>query len=194
MDGALAMVEAVGFLLVVGLLVYGIGIYNGLIRLKNNVDKAWSNVDVLLKQRWDEIPNLVAACKGYMKHERDTLETVTRARSAAVGADSVSRKSSAEAGLARALVDLYARVEAYPDLKADRHFLGLQRRVSELEDQIADRRELYNESVNRINIRIEQFPDVLVARLFRYERRDLFEATDVERRDLSVSPFSDSGS
>lgn len=191
MSGTLAVVQAVLFLVGAGVLVYGIAIYNGLVRLKHNVDKAWANVDVLLKQRWDEIPNLVAVCKGYMKHERDTLESVVKARGEAVEADSVSRASRAEGGLARALVDLYARVEAYPDLKADRHFLGLQRRISELEDQIADRRELYNESVNRMNIRIEQFPDVLVARLFRYGRRDLFEATDVERRDLSVGSFTD---
>ncbi|NOZ01032.1 MAG: LemA family protein [Deltaproteobacteria bacterium] len=173
-------------LAMVGLSAYGIAIYNGLIRLRNNADKAWSNIDVLLKQRHDEVPNLVAVCKGYMKHEHDTLEAVARARHLAAGADSVSRRAAAEGGLAEALVGLYARVEDYPDLKADRHFLALQKRISEIEEQIADRRELYNESANRINIRVQQFPDVLVARPFGFTRRELYQAENAERREPVV--------
>lgn len=181
-----SVVFAVGGLVLVGLAAYGIGIYNGLVRLKHNADKAWSNIDVLLKQRHDEVPNLVAVCKGYMEHERDTLQTVVLARSTAMEADSVAGKSVAEGGLMQALSGLYARVEAYPDLKADGHFFGLQRRISEIEDQIADRRELFNESVNRYNIRLEEFPDTFVARLFHYEKRDSYQASPGERGEVPV--------
>ena len=165
---------------------YVIVIYNGLIGLKNNIDKSWSNIDVLLKQRFDEIPKLVNVCKGYMKHERQTLEAVVRARSHVGEATSDKDILEAQSEVSGALKSLFAVVENYPNLKADASFLQLQSRISDLEDQIADRREFFNESVNIYNIRIEQFPDMFVASAFHFERRLLWEIDPSERNDVEV--------
>jgi len=186
MSGVGGAVTAVLVMAAFGLAAYVIGIYNGLVRLKHNVQKAWSNIDVLLKQRHDEIPKLVEVCKGYMKHERETLEKVVQARSSALTADSVARKADAEGGLGKALTGLFALAEKYPDLKANTNFLGLQRRISEVEELIADRREMYNESVNIFNVRIEQIPDVFIARAANYSSRDLYEADEEDREDVKI--------
>ena len=175
-------------ILVVGAL-YAAAIYNNLVRLKNTVAKAWSNIDVVLKQRHDELPKLVAVCKEYMRHERQTLEQVVQARGA-VGAarerGDLHRLGSAETELRAGLARLFALAERYPELKADRGFQQLSARISQLEDTIADRRELYNESVNLNNVRLEQFPDTLIARLFGFRRAQLLEFADA-RQDVDVA-------
>ena len=157
---------------------YAVLIYNGLVNLKHGVAKAWSNIDVLLKQRHDELPKLVEVCRQYMAHERETLERVTAARSAVFAAreqTDVGQLGMAEGALRQGLGNLFALSEQYPALKADEQFTHLRSRISQIENAIADRRELYNESVNLNNIRIEEFPDVIVARLFAFGPRQLLE-------------------
>jgi len=175
----------IGFL-VVGLIGYFITVYNGLVRLRRNVKRNWSNIDVLLKQRHDELPKLVSVCEGYMKYEHETLEKITSLRSAYLGARTVGEKSRVEEELAGALKTLFAVVEKYPDLKADQRFAQLQERVSFLENQIADRRELYNESVNIYNIRINQIPDKFVASACNFIAEELLKVTEAERKDVKI--------
>src|SRR2546427_6510218 len=150
------------FFLVAGLLTYVVMLYNELIRLRNDNDRAWANIDVLLKQRHDEIPNLVATVKGYMQHERQTLESVAQARAAAISAITISQKAQADLLLTGALRGLFAVAENYPQLKANDNFLRLQNRISELEERIADRREFFNDDVNTYNTRINQIPEVFL--------------------------------
>ena len=174
---------------VVGLVFYVISIYNHLVRLKHNVSKAWSNIDVLLKQRHDEIPKLVETCKQYMKFEQDTLEKVMLARSRVSEArqsQDVPGLGAAEGALRMGLGQLFALAEDYPELRANENFQHLQGRISTLENTIADRREFYNESVNINNIGIETFPDVIVARLFGFGERDLLEFEASEIADVNV--------
>jgi LemA protein len=175
---------------VAAVLFYGINIYNHLVRIKHNVSKAWSNIDVLLKQRHDEIPKLVETCKQYMTFEKDTLEKVMQARNAvssARQAGNVGKLGAAEGMLRMGLGNLFAVAEAYPDLKANENFQHLQGRISGLESAISDRREFYNESVNINNIRIEQFPDIIVARLLNFGPRDLLEFDQHEVADVDLS-------
>jgi LemA protein len=170
-------------------LAYGITIYNALVQIKHNVSKAWANIDVLLKQRHDELPKLVETCKRYMKFEQDTLAKVIEARSkvfTAREAQNVPALGQAEMGLRSALGNLFALAESYPDLKANQTFQQLQTRISSLENAIADRREFYNESVNINNVRIEQFPDVIVARLLGFKEAQLLEFSEEERKDVDV--------
>ena len=170
-------------------LVYTITVYNSLVTLKHNVDKAWSNIDVLLKQRHDELPKLVETCKQYMRFEQETLEKVMQARSAVSTAREradVSALGVAETQLRTGLGSLFALAEAYPDLKANQNFKHLQSRISGLEDAIADRREFYNESVNTNNIRIEQFPDVIIARMFNFIKRELLQFSQEELKDVNL--------
>ena len=169
------------------LLLYGVGIYNGLIRLKHNIDKAWANIDVLLKQRSDELPKLVETVKGYMSHEKEVLTRVTEARAALLGAEGVAQQSEADSALRGALGRLFAVAESYPELKADSSFNQLQSRISEIEEQIADRREFYNASVNAFNVRIEQVPDTILAGMLRLTPRELFEASEADRGDVQIS-------
>jgi len=180
------------FLVGLGTLFYIISIYNGLVTLKNNVEKALSNIDVLLKQRYDELPKLVTICERYMKHEAETLEKVIKARNMAVAVspDDIAGHAQAEGVLSGALKSLFALSENYPDLKADGQFSNLQKRVSELEDEIADRRELLNSSVNLYNIRIEQFPDVIIANMFGYREKELWKMTDESQREDPGVKFS----
>lgn len=172
---------------IVSLVVFAVIIYNGLISMKHNISKAWSNIDVLLKQRYDELPKLLKVCEGYMHHERAVLENVARARSKMEAAGSEKEVVTASNAITQALQSLFAVVENYPDLKADRAFRQLQARISQLEDQIADRRELYNESVNLFNIRIEQFPDVIVAGLMRLIARELWKIDPAHREDVDMT-------
>jgi LemA protein len=167
-------------------LVYAVGIYNGLVALKHAVDRAWANVDVLLKQRHDELPKLVDTVRGYLRHERELLERLTAARARLAGAASVEEKGRADGELRQALDRLFAVAEGYPDLKADQSFQMLQGRISELEDQIADRREFFNHSVNAHNVRIEQLPDVFLARWLGLQPRTLFRAQPREREDVRI--------
>jgi len=172
---------------IIGILVYAVGIYNTLVRLSNNIDKAWSNIDVTLKQRHDELPKLVQVCNGYMTHERETLESVTNARSAYSRSTSVDEKAKAENQLTRALGKLFAVAEQYPDLKANQEFLNVQQRISSLESTIADRREFYNDSVNLYNIRIEQIPAVWVAQQVGYRARPLLAVAQSDRQDVELT-------
>ncbi|MCG3169534.1 MAG: Protein LemA [Pseudomonadales bacterium] len=169
--------------------VYAIMLYNALVRLKHNVTRAWANIDVLLKQRHDELPKLVETCKQYMQFEQETLTKVMEARSrvhAAQESGDVRSLGAAEGGLRASLGRLFALAEAYPDLKTNQTFQQLQTRISALEDGIADRREFYNESVNLNNVRIEQFPDVLIARWFGFKAAELLEFAAAETADVDV--------
>jgi len=168
------------------LAVYAVTIYNGFVALKNNIERNWSNIDVLLKQRFDELPKLIKVCEGYMQHEQKTLEAVIKARSMVNQARSDEQKVQAQNMLTDTLKSLFMVVEKYPDLKADKSFQQLGNRISELEDQIADRREFLNESVNIFNIRVEQFPDVIVARMFNFAKRTLWQIDPEHRQDVKV--------
>ncbi len=174
------------FLIVTGVFVYAIIIYNELVRLRNDNDRAWANIDVLLKQRHDEIPNLVESVKGYMQHERQVLENVTAARASAVTAITVAQKAQADLLMTGALRGLFAVAENYPQLKANENFLKLQNRISELEERIADRREFFNDDVNTYNTRIRQIPDVLLANFMGLKAREMFKVSDEDRRQVEV--------
>jgi LemA protein len=170
---------------------YGVTIYNGLIRVRNAVRLAWSNIDVLLVQRHDELPKLIAVCKGYMQHERGTLEEVARARTHVEGARSsgnVASVSVAEGALRTGLSTLYAVAERYPDLKANELFRNLQTRISALETAIADRREIYNDAVNALNVRLESFPDVLVAHAYAFTPASMLQFSDGDTADIDLKP------
>ena len=185
----MAVVTILFLALLVVAAIYAVRIYNGLVALRENVRKAWSNIDVLLTQRHDELPKLVETCKRYMAHERDTLERVMQARSAvfkAQGSGDVPALGAAEQQLREGLGRLFAVVENYPDLKADQSFQHLQTRITQLEDTIADRRELYNEAVNLNNIRLQTFPDLIVARLFEFRPAPLLEFTEEQKRDVDL--------
>ena len=184
---AVLIVLGVFVLMIAIVLMYGITIYNGLVSLKRNADKAWSNIDVLLKQRFDEIPKLVKVCEGYMQHERQTLEAVIKARSAISGAKDDKSKLKQENFLSETLKSLFAVTESYPELKADGNFRNLSNRISLIEDQISDRRELFNQSITNYNVRIEQFPDVIIARMFAYQERDLWKIDPAHRQDVDIS-------
>ena len=174
----------------ISLALYGIVLYNNLVSIKHNVSKAWANIDVLLKQRHDELPKLVETCKQYMKYEQDTLEKVMEARSAVSRArenQDVGALGAAESSLRLGLGSLFAVAEAYPELKADQSFQHLQNRITSLENTIADRREFYNESVNINNARIEQFPDLLIANWFDFTERELLTFTEEEITDVNVT-------
>ncbi len=173
-------------LLIIGLIFYAIMLYNGFVALKNNIDQDWSNIDVLLKQRYDELPKLIKVCEGYMQHEQKTLEAVVKARSMVGSAGGDEQQRQAQNLLTDTLKSLFMVVERYPDLKADAGFRQLSNRISELEDQIADRRELYNAAVTIYNTRLDQFPDVLVARLFNFESRTLWTIDPAHRQDVEV--------
>ena len=170
----------------VGFAVYAIIIYNELVRLRNDNDRAWANIDVLLKQRHDEIPNLVETVKGYMQHERQTLVAVTQARTASMSAATVGQKAEADLLVAGALRGLFAVAESYPDLKANQNFLKLQTRISELEERIADRREFFNDDVNTYNTRIKQVPDMFLANMMNLKARDMFKVSEEERQAIEV--------
>lgn len=169
--------------------VYLIVIYNNLVALRENIRKNWSNIDVLLKQRHEELPKLVDTAKQYMQYEQQTFEKIMRARSAVNQAQAngdIGELGAAETQLRAGLGRLFAVAEDYPELKANESFQHLQTRITGLEEAIADRREFYNESVNNNNIRIEQFPDVLVARWFGFRPGQLLEFSEEQTRDVDV--------
>lgn len=169
---------------------YIVVIYNGLVALKHNVTKAFANIDVLLKQRHDELPKLVATCKQYMQHEQETFEKIVQARqsvSQAQAGNNIKALGMAETQMRMGLGSLFALAENYPELKADQSFQQLQNRISSIENNIADRRELYNESVNNNNVRIEQFPDVIIANFFNFKAFDLLEFSEAEKQDVDMN-------
>lgn len=177
---------------IVGVLIYAVILYNGLVRLRNENDRAWANIDVLLKQRHDEIPNLVETVKGYMQHEQQTLLAVTQARAASLHASSIGQKAIADLQIASALRGLFVVAESYPQLKANQNFLRLQNRITELEERIADRREFFNDDINTYNTRIGQIPDVFVASFMGLKPREMFKVSDEDRKQVAVS-FQDQG-
>lgn len=166
---------------------YFVALYNGLITVKNNIDKAWANIDVLLKQRHDEIPKLVDTCKGYMAHESGTLEAVIKARQNVITAQGPAAIGQAEGALQTSMRQLFAVAENYPDLKAQSSFQQMQERVTALESQIADRREFYNESVNTYNIRIASLPDVFIAQTLHLQPREMYKVNSADREDVKIS-------
>ena len=165
---------------------YLIAIYNGLIRLKNNIKKSWANINVLLKQRSDELPKLINSVKGYMKHEAGTLTTLTKARTAFLNAKTMSKKAAADNMITGALKTIFAVAENYPNLKANENFIQLQKRISGLENELADRREFYNDSVNTYNIRIQSFPDMFIARMMNCQPETMFKVSEKDKKDVEV--------
>ena len=177
-----------GFLFaIVGLSVYLVMIYNGLVVVKNDIDKAWANIDVMLKQRHDELPKLIEVCKGYMNFERDTLQRITEARSMYQRAVTIDQKAQADQTTTYALRGLFAVAENYPELKANNNFMQLQTRITALESQIADRREFYNDSVNTFNIRIQEMPDTFVAAFMNLKPRAMFKVEEADKADVPIS-------
>ena len=168
------------------LVVYVIATYNGLVRTRNRVDNAWAQIDVQLRRRYDLIPNLVEAVKGYATHERETFQAVTEARSRAINASGVGEQAQAENLITGALKSLFAVAEAYPDLEANQNFLELQEELSGTEGRIAYARQFYNDSVLRLNTKIETFPTNVVAKAFNFSQREYFEADDTSRGPVSV--------
>ena len=177
-------------LAVIGIaIVWAVVIYNNLVNLKHAVAKAWANIDVMLKQRHDELPKLVETCKQYKQFEQETLQRVTDARGRVHEAreqQDIPALGRAESALRAGLGRIYATVEAYPELKAIETFQHLITRISGLENAIADRREFYNESVNINNVAIEQFPELIIANLFRFESFELLRFSESEKKDVDV--------
>jgi len=175
--------------LALALAAYLIGIYNGLVSLRENVKVAWANIDVLLKQRHDELPKLVETCKRYMQFEQETLEKVMRARasvSQASTSGNIAAVGAAEQQLRAGVGRLFAVAENYPQLKTDETFKQLQNRITALEESIADRRELYNDQVNLNNIRVKVFPDVMIAQKFGFPSAQLLEFSAAEKTDVDL--------
>jgi LemA protein len=170
-----------------GLITYVVTIFNGLIALKNDIAKAWANIDILLKQRHDELSKLLDVCKGYMDYERDTLQKITQARSLYQQAVSVDQKAQADQSMTSALRGFFAVAENYPQLKANDNFMRLQVRITDLENQIADRREFYNDSVNAFNTRIQQMPDTFVASFMNLTPRLMFKVEEADKADAPMA-------
>ena len=167
-----------------------IGIYNALIRLRNQVDNAWSQIDVQLKRRHDLIPNLVETAKGYMKHERGTFEAITKARSQAMGAKTVAEAAKAEGVLGEALSKFMLVVENYPDLKASQNFLAVQEELTSTENKISFARQSYNDQVLFFNNKIQMFPSSIIANTFNFGKRDFFEIEAPAEREVPKVSFT----
>lgn len=188
MSALLFIVPIIIIIILVLLILFVIGIYNALIRLRNQVDNSWSQIDVQLKRRHDLIPNLVETAKGYMQHERGTFEAITKARSQAMGAKTVSEASKAEGALGEALSRFMLVVENYPDLKANQNFLSVQEELTSTENKIAFARQNYNDQVLFFNNKIQMFPSNIIAGMFGFGKRDFFELeVDAEREVPKVS-------
>lgn len=181
----LIVILAIIFILVVWL----IGIYNALVRLRNQVKNAWSQIDVQLKRRHDLIPNLIETVKGYMKHERETLESITAYRSQAMNASTVGEKAEAEGLLGGALGKLNIAVEAYPDLKANQNFLSLQEELTSTENKISYARQSYNDQVMFYNNKIQMFPSNIVAGMFSFNEEEFFELEDPAEKAVPKVEF-----
>ena len=177
------------FVIVLGGILYAIGLYNRLVRNKNMVAEGWSGIEVQLKRRSNLIPNLIEAVKGYMGHEAQVLSEITNLRSKSKEISAVAEKSEVESALTRSLVNLFALAEAYPDLKASQNFLDLQDDLAEIENEIQMARRYYNGTVRNLNISIETFPSNLVAERFRFEKADFFEIEDAADREVPEVKF-----
>jgi len=165
------------------LIVSAIAIYNGLVSLKNRAEEAWADIDVQLKRRYDLIPNLVETVKGYAKHERELFEKVTKARAEAINASGVKDQEKAENALSGTLKSLFAVAENYPDLRASENFQKLQDELTDTENKIEAARRFYNANVRDLNIKIERFPEKIIANMFHFAKMDLFELTELGQRE-----------
>ena len=174
---------------VVLLLLYVVFTYNGLVRLRNRVEAAWAQIDVQLKRRYDLIPNLVETVKGYAAHERQTLEAVTAARTASMNAQGPAQQAQAENMLSGALKSLFAVAEAYPELKANQNFLQLQEELTGTEGRISYARQFYNDTVQRLNTKIQSFPANVLAGMFGFKEREYFEIEDLATREAPKVQF-----
>ena len=174
---------------VVAIFLYGVTIYNRLVMLRTMVEEAWSSIDVMLKKRHDLIPNLVETVKGYATHERETFESVTRARNAAVNANGLQEKEAAEKNLNQAMMNLNAVAEQYPDLKANANFMQLQAEISALEGDIEKSRRYYNGTVRENNILVETFPSSIVANQYKFTKSPFFELENVAERTVPTVKF-----
>ncbi len=184
--GVLAIL-AVLVIIVIAVIMYFVGLYNSLVAFKNNIDRSFSNIDVLLKQRHDELPKLIETCKGYMQYEQKTLQAVTEARTAFMRATTPAEKAQADNMVSGALKTLFAVAEKYPDLKANTNFMQLQGRITDLESKIAAQRGAYNEDVNTFNIRIAQIPAKFVAAFMGLQPHPLLQVAETDREDVKVS-------
>jgi len=182
----LEVILLVGLFIFVSLIAYAFTIYNNLISLKENIKKSWSNIDVILKQRHDEIPKLISVCESYTQFEKGILDRLMKARENYFGAKGVSKKAAASSEVTAALGGLFAIAENYPELKSNEHFMNLQNRISHMEETLADRREFYNDSTNNYNIRIQQIPDVLVAGFLNYQKEELFQVSEQDKQDVKI--------
>src|SRR5208282_1999406 len=180
-------VLAVLAIIVFAIIMYFVGLYNSLVTFKNNIDRSFSDIDVLLKQRHDELPKLIDTCKGYMQYEQKTLLAVTEARTAYMRATTPAEKTQADGMVSGALKTLFAVAEKYPDLKANTNFMQLQGRITELEEKIAGQRSRFNDDVNVFNIRIAQIPANFVAGFMGLQPHALFQAAETDREDVKVS-------
>jgi len=180
------IIGVIVFLVIIVFVGYFIAIYNGLVRLRNNIKKSWANINVLLKQRSDELPKLLASVKGYMKHEKTLLVSLTKARTAFLNAKTMTKKAEADSMISGMLKTLFAVAENYPKLRANENFMQLQGRISAIENSLADRREFYNDSVNNYNIRIESFPDMIVAKMMGAQRQEMFKVAPGEIKDVKI--------
>jgi LemA protein len=180
-------VLAVLAIIVIAIIMYFVGLYNSLVTFENNIDRSFSNIDVLLKQRHDELPKLIETCKGYMQYEQKTLQAVTEARTAFMRATTPAEKAQADNMVSGALKTLFAVAEKYPDLKANTNFMQLQGRITELETKIAAQRSAYNEDVNAFNIRIAQIPANFIAGFMGLQPHALFQVAEADREDVKVS-------
>jgi LemA protein len=173
---------------VVILIFWVIGLYNNLVRMRNNRENAFANIDVQLKQRHDLIPQLVSTVKGYASHEKTVLENVTAARSAAMGATNINDKIQAENKLTSALANLKVSLEAYPDLKANQNFLQLQTEISDIENKLAASRRFFNSATKELNNAVQTFPANIIAGMFGFQKEPMFEIAAEDRATLDKAP------
>jgi len=179
------------FILIVGVVVYGIYIYNSLVALRQSAESAWSDIDVQLKRRYNLIPALVDTVKGYKQHEAETLENVVKARQMGLSAKSVKDYEEAENMLTQSLGRIFALAEAYPDLKANTNFLELQRQLAQIEDAIQNSRRYYNAVVRDYNTKIESFPDNIIAKKYHFEPKEFFEVEESLKEAVKKMPKID---
>ena len=184
----IALLVLLGLIVVVAMWV--VGLYNGLVGLRNQVKEAWAQVDVQLKRRFDLIPNLLETVKGYMNHERETLESVTQARAAISGAGGLPERMQAESGLTAALGRLFAVAESYPDLKASTNFLSLQEELASTENKISFARQFYNQAVMKMNNKVQMFPSNIIAGMFNFKEEEFFEVEEEAQREAPKVDFS----
>lgn len=189
MGVGILMLVGVPLIFVIGIAFWLIAIYNALVGLRNRVKNAWSQIDVQLKRRHDLIPNLIETAKGYMTHERETLENITKARNLAQNANGPGESSKAEAGLSQAMSNFFVVVENYPELKANENFLALQEELTSTENKIGFARQFYNDETMQFNNKIEMFPSSIIAGMFNFSQAEFFEIEDEAEREVPKVSF-----